>query len=69
MVKPAQFKALVDIDLSSLELRHGAVEPDGSATDIHRATAAGIFGVAYVDVTPEQRREGKRCNFLKIYGG
>ena len=36
--------------------------------DIHRATAAEIFGVAPADVTTEQRRYIKAVNFGLIYG-
>jgi DNA polymerase-1 len=36
--------------------------------DIHRATAADIFGVAIADVTSEQRRYIKAVNFGLIYG-
>jgi DNA polymerase-1 len=36
--------------------------------DIHRATAAEVFGAAPGDVTPEQRRAAKAINFGLIYG-
>lgn len=36
--------------------------------DIHRATAAEIFGVAISDVTAMQRRNAKTINFGLIYG-
>jgi DNA polymerase I len=36
--------------------------------DIHRQTAALIFGVPEPEVTPEQRRVGKTINFGVVYG-
>ena len=36
--------------------------------DIHRETAALIFGVAVQDVTPEMRARAKTINFATIYG-
>ena len=36
--------------------------------DIHRATAADIFGVPLADVTTDQRRYIKAVNFGLIYG-
>ena len=36
--------------------------------DIHRATAAMIFNVAYDEVTNEQRKKGKSGNFAIVYG-
>jgi DNA polymerase-1 len=36
--------------------------------DIHRETAALIFGVSESQVTPEQRRVGKTINFGVVYG-
>ena len=36
--------------------------------DIHRATAADIFGVSIADVTSDQRRTIKAVNFGLIYG-
>lgn len=37
--------------------------------DIHREQAAEMFGVAYEDVTDEQRRRAKVRNFGFNYGG
>ena len=36
--------------------------------DIHRTTAAKVFGVAPEDVTPELRKKAKAVNFGIIYG-
>jgi DNA polymerase-1 len=44
------------------------IEAFEAGEDIHRATAARIFGVAPADVTPEQRRRAKTANYGIIYG-
>jgi len=36
--------------------------------DIHRRTAAEVYGVDIRDVTPAQRRRAKTANFAIIYG-
>ncbi len=67
---------LLSADYSQVELRimahlsgDGAmIEAFRTGEDIHRATAARIFGVAPADVTPEQRRRAKTANFGIIYG-
>jgi len=67
---------LVSADYSQVELRIMAhLSGDASllhafaeGADIHRATAADIFGVAIAQVTPEQRRYIKAVNFGLIYG-
>ncbi|HEV8552855.1 MAG TPA: DNA polymerase I [Casimicrobiaceae bacterium] len=67
---------LVSADYSQIELRIMAhLSGDASlekafaeGADIHRATAAEIFGVAMDDVTPDQRRYIKAVNFGLIYG-
>jgi DNA polymerase-1 len=45
-------------------LRHAFAEED----DVHRATAAEVFGIAPAAVTNDQRRAAKAINFGLIYG-
>ena len=67
---------LLSADYSQIELRIMAhLSGDASllrafteGADIHRATAAEIFGVAPDEVTAEQRRYIKAVNFGLIYG-
>ncbi|MDE5897780.1 MAG: DNA polymerase I [Treponemataceae bacterium] len=67
---------LISADYSQIELVVLAhLSGDGtmcaafqSGTDIHRATAALIFGVEPEAVTPEMRRTAKTINFGVIYG-
>ncbi len=67
---------LVSADYSQIELRvmaHvsgdvGMREAFAKAEDIHRATAAEVFGVALDEVTVDQRRTAKTINFGLIYG-
>ena len=67
---------LCDADYSQIELRvlaHMAAEPTMCAafnggTDIHRSTAAQVFGVSPEDVTPQMRSAAKAVNFGIIYG-
>ncbi|MEW6313140.1 MAG: DNA polymerase I [Pseudomonadota bacterium] len=67
---------IVSADYSQIELRIMAhLSRDASllsafadGQDIHRATAAEIFGVEPGMVTPEQRRYAKVINFGLIYG-
>ena len=67
---------LLAADYSQIELRIMA-HLSGDATllaafaagsDIHRATAAEVFGVTLDEVGPEQRRAAKAINFGLIYG-
>jgi DNA polymerase-1 len=68
--------ALVSADYSQIELRimaHLSEDPAllkafEEGADIHRATAAEIFGVPAADVTADQRRYIKAVNFGLIYG-
>ena len=63
-------------DYSQIELRimaHLSADPGllaafAKGDDIHRATAAEIFGVAPEAVSREQRRDAKAINFGLIYG-
>jgi DNA polymerase-1 len=67
---------LVSADYSQIELRIMAHLSQDDAllrafhegADIHRATAADIFGVPAQEVTAEQRRYIKAVNFGLIYG-
>jgi DNA polymerase I len=67
---------LVSADYSQIELRILAhlsqdatlIESFRSGEDVHRRTAAKIFGVAAEQVTPEQRARAKTINFGVIYG-
>lgn len=68
--------SIVSADYSQIELRVMAhVSGDDNlrqafeqGDDIHRATAAEVFGVARPDVSAEQRRAAKAINFGLIYG-
>jgi DNA polymerase-1 len=68
--------ALISADYSQVELRimahlsgdESLLRAFAEGADIHRATAADIFGVAIADVTSEQRRYIKAVNFGLIYG-
>jgi len=67
---------LLTADYSQIELRLLAhlsgdpafVEAFEQGGDIHRQTAAIIFGVAHDQVTPEMRARAKTINFATIYG-
>ncbi len=67
---------LLSADYSQIELRiiaeisgdQAMLEAFQKGQDIHRATAARVFGVPYEEVTAEQRRQAKTVNFSIIYG-
>ena len=67
---------IVSADYSQIELRimahisadEALVRAFAEGLDVHRATAAEIFGVAPEAVTHEQRRYAKVINFGLIYG-
>jgi len=63
-------------DYSQIELRimahlsgdRGLIDAFSRGEDIHRATAAEVFGVSPAEVSDEQRRNAKAINFGLIYG-
>ena len=67
---------VVAADYSQIELRimahlsqdQGLINAFTQGKDIHRSTAAEIFGIALDEVTSEQRRNAKAINFGLIYG-
>jgi DNA polymerase-1 len=67
---------IVSADYSQIELRimahlsgdRSLLDAFAEGSDIHRATAAEVFGVAPAEVTSEQRRYAKVINFGLIYG-
>jgi DNA polymerase-1 len=67
---------LISCDYSQVELRimaalsqdRGLCEAFANHQDIHRSTAAEIFGISPEQVTSEQRRDAKAVNFGLIYG-
>lgn len=74
-VAPAGYK-LVAADYSQIELRimahlsddAGLLSAFEKGLDVHRATAAEVFGVALDGVSSEMRRSAKAINFGLIYG-
>lgn len=67
---------LLAADYSQIELRimahlakdEGLLHAFRNNLDVHRATAAEVFGVALEQVTLDQRRSAKAINFGLIYG-
>jgi DNA polymerase-1 len=67
---------LLSADYSQIELRiiaelsgdTGMLEAFRSGEDIHKATAAKVYGVSPEDVTSDMRRNAKMVNFGIIYG-
>jgi DNA polymerase-1 len=67
---------LVSADYSQIELRimahlsrdPGLLKAFAEGQDVHRATAAEVFGVTPEEVSSEQRRYAKVINFGLIYG-
>lgn len=67
---------LLSLDYSQIELRvlahvgkiESLVEIFRLGEDIHKATAAKVFGVPLEEVTPEMRRRAKAVNFGIVYG-
>ncbi len=74
-IAPPGYK-LVAADYSQIELRimahlsadEGLLRAFGQGEDIHKATAAEVFGVELGQVTQELRRSAKAINFGLIYG-
>lgn len=74
-VAPSGYK-LVAADYSQIELRimahlsgdEGLLSAFAQGLDVHRATAAEVFGVALDAVSHEMRRSAKAINFGLIYG-
>jgi DNA polymerase-1 len=66
----------VSADYSQIELRILAhlcgegplLEAFNKGEDIHRRTAAEVFGISQTEVSPEQRRAAKAINFGILYG-
>ncbi|MGF1642881.1 MAG: DNA polymerase I [Thiotrichales bacterium] len=74
-VAPEGFR-MIALDYSQIELRimahlsadEGLLRAFAEGRDIHRATAAEVFGVAPDEVDAERRRAAKAINFGLIYG-
>ena len=74
-IAPPGFKLLA-ADYSQIELRimahlsgdEGLLAAFASEQDVHRATAAEVFGLSLEAVTADQRRSAKAINFGLIYG-
>ncbi|MHC8404906.1 DNA polymerase I [Pseudomonas sp. TMB3-21] len=74
-VAPKGYKLLA-ADYSQIELRimahlakdEGLLHAFRNDLDVHRATAAEVFGVELADVSTDQRRSAKAINFGLIYG-
>ena len=74
-IAPEGYRMLA-ADYSQIELRimahlsgdAGLLAAFAAGADVHRATAAEVFGVAPDDVTSDQRRSAKAINFGLIYG-
>ena len=74
-IAPTGYK-LIAADYSQIELRimahlssdAGLLSAFSQGLDIHKATAAEVFGRELADVTADQRRSAKAINFGLIYG-
>ncbi len=69
-------RKLIIADYSQVELRilahitgdQGFIDAFNSGADLHRVTAAQVFGVPLDEVTADQRSFAKRLNFGVVYG-
>jgi DNA polymerase-1 len=69
-------RKILSFDYSQIELRimahlsadAGLVSAFASGQDVHRATAAEVFGVSLESVSSDQRRAAKAINFGLMYG-
>ncbi|CDM66062.1 DNA polymerase [Pyrinomonas methylaliphatogenes] len=69
-------RKLITCDFSQIELRilaeysqdRNFIAAFQSGADLHRATAAQVFGIAPEEVSAEQRSFAKRLNFGVVYG-
>lgn len=67
---------VVAADYSQIELRimahlsgdKGLLDAFSSGKDVHKATAAEVFGISLEEVSVDQRRSAKAINFGLIYG-
>jgi DNA polymerase-1 len=67
---------IMAVDYSQIELRimahlskdQALLDAFAKGLDIHKATAAEVFGVSLAEVSSEQRRRAKAVNFGLIYG-
>ncbi|MGG2398495.1 DNA polymerase I [Pseudomonas sp. SH1-B] len=74
-VAPKGYRTMA-ADYSQIELRimahlakdEGLLDAFRHDLDVHKATAAEVFGVALEEVTSDQRRKAKAINFGLIYG-
>jgi DNA polymerase-1 len=74
-IAPEGYKLLA-ADYSQIELRimahlsgdKGLLTAFEHGEDIHKATAAEVFGVSLIEVSSDQRRSAKAINFGLIYG-
>ena len=74
-IAPKGYK-IVAADYSQIELRimahlsedRGLLDAFSHGVDVHRATAAEVFGTTLEEVSKEERRRAKAINFGLIYG-
>lgn len=73
---PEKGNLLLSLDYSQIELRilahyagdEALIDAFAHGIDIHRRTAAALFGVSEDSVTPDMRSQAKTVNFSIIYG-